>query len=103
MAVSLENVFSPEKTRPSSVSEIRAPHATVTGLAGFESGEGLVDLAHWDTLGFCGKRSKRHAETSDLFGESGLRRRAHPLGHFHIRTEAPLSADAVRPSQHFIK
>src|SRR6516225_11577701 len=65
MAVSLENVFSPEKTRPSSVSEIGAPHATVTGLAGFESGEGLVDLARGDALGFCGKRSKRHAETSD--------------------------------------
>ena len=55
MAVSLENVFSPEKTRPSSVSEIRAPHATVTGLAGFESGEGLVDLAHGDALGFSAK------------------------------------------------
>jgi hypothetical protein len=43
------------------------------------------------------------SERADLFGESGLRRRAHPLGHFRVRTGAPLSADAVRPSQHFIK
>jgi hypothetical protein len=57
MAVSLENVFSPEIIRPSSVSEIRATHATVTGLAGFESGEGLVDPAHGGALGFFGKRA----------------------------------------------
>jgi hypothetical protein len=57
MAVSLENAFSPEKTRPSSVSENRAPHATVTGLAGFESGEGLVDLARGDALGFGGEEA----------------------------------------------
>jgi hypothetical protein len=57
MVVSLENVFSPEKTRRSSVSEIRVQHAGVKGLAGFGSSEGLVDLAHEDGLGFWGKRA----------------------------------------------
>jgi hypothetical protein len=32
-------------------SEIRIQHDAVTGLACFKSGEGLVDLAHWEVLG----------------------------------------------------
>ena len=32
-------------------SEIRIQHDTVAGLACFKSGEGFVDLAHWEVLG----------------------------------------------------
>jgi len=51
MVVDLENVLSLETVLLLSGSEIRIQHNTVAGLACFKSGEGLVDLAHWEVLG----------------------------------------------------
>src|SRR5262245_21726003 len=51
MVVDLENVLSLDTIQWSSGSEICIQHDAVTRLAGLESGEGLVDLAHREVLG----------------------------------------------------